>query len=61
MKIVVTGGQATGYVARYLIAGQTRFAGWLRVLFLSAAVASFCSDRCGSRHDCPGSEGIGRL
>jgi quercetin dioxygenase-like cupin family protein len=28
-------------VARYFIAGQTRFAGWLRVLLLSAAAALF--------------------
>jgi quercetin dioxygenase-like cupin family protein len=35
------GGQATRYVARYFIAGQTRFAGWLRVLLLSAAAALF--------------------
>ena len=38
------GGQAPRYVARYFIAGQTRFAGWLRVLlplFLSAAAALF--------------------
>ena len=41
MKIEVTGGQATRSVARYFIAEQTRFAGWLGVLFLSAAVASF--------------------
>jgi quercetin dioxygenase-like cupin family protein len=33
------GGQATRYVARYFVAGQTRFAGWLRVLLLSAAAA----------------------
>jgi quercetin dioxygenase-like cupin family protein len=35
------GGQAARYVARYFIAGQTRFAGWLRVLLLSAAAALF--------------------
>ena len=35
------GGQPTRYVARYFIAGQTRFAGWLRVLLLSAAAALF--------------------
>ena len=35
------GGQATRYVVRYFIAGQTRFAGWLRVLLLSAAAALF--------------------
>jgi quercetin dioxygenase-like cupin family protein len=35
------GGQATRYVARYFVAGQTRFAGWLRVLLLSAAAALF--------------------
>jgi quercetin dioxygenase-like cupin family protein len=34
-----SGSQATRYVARYLIAGRTRFAGWLCVLLLSAAVA----------------------
>jgi quercetin dioxygenase-like cupin family protein len=41
MKIVVTGGQATRDVARYFIAGQTRFASWLRVLFLATAIALF--------------------
>ena len=35
------GGQVTRYVARYFVAGQTRFAGWLRVLLLSAAAALF--------------------
>jgi quercetin dioxygenase-like cupin family protein len=35
------GGQATRYVTRYLSARQTRFAGWLRVLLLSAAAALF--------------------
>ncbi len=35
------GGQATRYVARYFVAGQTRFAGLLRVLLLSAAAALF--------------------
>ena len=38
MKSVVTGGQATRYVARHFIAGQTRFAGWLRVLLATAVV-----------------------
>ena len=41
MKSVVTGGQATRYVARYVISGQTRFGGWLRVLFLATAIALF--------------------
>jgi quercetin dioxygenase-like cupin family protein len=41
MKSVVTGGQATRYVARSVIAGQTRFGGWLRVLFLAMAIALF--------------------
>ena len=41
MKIVVSGGQATRYVARYFIAGQTRFAGRLRVLFVATAIALF--------------------
>jgi quercetin dioxygenase-like cupin family protein len=35
------GGQATYHVARYFIAGQTRFAAWPRVLLLSAAAALF--------------------
>jgi quercetin dioxygenase-like cupin family protein len=37
MKIVVTGDD----VARHFMRGQTRLAGWLRVLFLSASVALF--------------------
>jgi quercetin dioxygenase-like cupin family protein len=41
MKIVVTGGQATRYVACCFIAGRTRFAGWLPVLFLATATALF--------------------
>ena len=41
MKTVVTGGQATRHVAHYFIAGQTRFGGWLRVLFLATAIALF--------------------
>jgi quercetin dioxygenase-like cupin family protein len=41
MKIVVSGGQATRHVARYFIARQTRFAGWLRVLFVATTIALF--------------------
>lgn len=41
MKTLVTGGQATRYVACYFIAGQIRFAGWLRVLLLATVIALF--------------------
>ena len=56
MKIVVTGGQATRYVARHFIAGQTRFAGWLGVLFLSAAVASFAPIIAAQDTNAPGAK-----
>jgi quercetin dioxygenase-like cupin family protein len=41
MKIVVIGGPATRSVPRYFITGQARFAGWMGVLFLAAAIAWF--------------------
>jgi len=56
MKTVVTGGQATRHVAHYFIAGQTRFAGWLGVLFLSAAVASFAPIIAAQDTNAPGAK-----
>jgi quercetin dioxygenase-like cupin family protein len=41
MKSVVTGGQASRSGVRHVTAGTTRFAGWLSVLFLAAAIALF--------------------
>jgi quercetin dioxygenase-like cupin family protein len=56
MKSVVTGGQATRYVARYVIAGQTRFGGWLRVLFLATAIALFAPVIAAQDTNAPGAK-----